>query len=80
MKTVAFYSNQEEAKILLLDGDMSRFDKVYINVGNSSLQDELNDILFDRVTGELVSQEISCEEAAKELKNDAKLIMCGFIL
>jgi hypothetical protein len=85
MITILFYSNQEEAKLFLLNGDYSHLNNVYINNvpdedNTQEKQDELNDLLFNS-EGTFKTQELSVKEAEKIMvESKCRIIMGGFIL
>lgn len=81
MKTAIVYSNQEECKFFVVNGDLSKFNNVWVNFGGDpELQNELCNIFFDEETGEWILEEVTNEDFAAAIKDGAKVIKCGFIL
>lgn len=67
-------------KLLLVEGDWSRFQGVYINAADSSdeLQQELSSRLYDE---EMVFAipEVNRKEFAEEIRLGAEIVECGFL-
>ena len=83
-KTVIIYETFiEPLSFIVVDGDLSHLDKVFINNMYSSLelQDELSDLLYDSETGDstpLLNSAVK-DFPVEEVKNGAKVITAGFL-
>lgn len=84
VRTILIYDQCGEAPIryTVLDGDLSRFDKVFINRASDdeALQEELSNLLYDEKTGtERVRWSDKFPKRFLLANPDAIIITCGFI-
>lgn len=89
MQTVIIYDQCDaNIKFLLVDGDYTRFNGVYINSiisenkkeqkAAEKLQDELNKLVYDNKTGRIKLPEVSSFPSAA-VKDGAAVIVAGFL-
>jgi len=78
MKTLMLYESfLESARFYLLDGDYSRFDKIYINDSgcDEALCDELSNFMFDDV---LIEENHKPIQFGPDVKFDI-FVQCGIL-
>ncbi len=79
LKTAVIWNDFESIKYLLVKGDWSRFEGVFINsVDNEELQKELSDMVYDSEY-QFVIPNVSKQEFAEEIRQGAEIVECGFI-
>lgn len=71
MKTVIIYETTEWLKFYLAEGDLRKFEGVFVNFTDNGLEEELGEIEF--------KTEITTEQLKKEILNGAYVVHCGFI-
>lgn len=81
MKTAVIFWTQEDLKLFVISGDLSKFQDVFINSSDCSpdLSRELVSIFWDDEGNDLV-EPCSREEFAEAIRQGSLLITCGFIL
>lgn len=79
MKTAVIWNDFETIKFIIVDGDWSRFEGVFINsVNNEELQTELSALVYDAKFNFAIP-EVTKKEFAQEIRQGAEIVECGFI-
>jgi hypothetical protein len=82
MNTIIIWDECGESPITFfsLEGDLSKFDKIYINSTNSdeALSAELSELLYDQDSGQI--KEIQLDKfPTADITKETKIIVAGFI-
>lgn len=79
MKTAVIWNEFDTIKYLVVDGDWSRFEGVFINsVDNEELQNELSALVYDS-DYQFAIPEVTKQEFANAIRDGAEIVECGFI-
>lgn len=78
MKTAIVYTNQEECKLLICDGDQTEYDQVWVGTGHPK-EGGLAKILYDE-EGNFLLKKVTNKEFEDEIKAGAPIICCGWLL
>jgi len=70
-KTVVIYETTEYVSFYLEEGDLTKFEQVFINSTNTGLEEELGLRVF--------SNEINTQQLNEAIKKGSKVVHCGFM-
>lgn len=81
MKTAVIFWTQEDLKLFVISGDLSKFQDVYINSSDCDpdLVQELGALFWDDEGNNLI-EPCDLEEFSEAIRQGSLLITCGFIL
>ena len=81
MKTAVIWNEFEVIKYLVMDGDLTRFQDIYINSvdDNEELQNDLSAIVYNQKTWEFEPEEVEIGVFAAAIRDGALVVECGFI-
>lgn len=79
-KSAVIWNEIEDLRYLVLDGDLSKFEGVYINSTNSDeeLQRQLNDTIYNE-EGLHRFKFVTLNEFAEAIRAGAVAVECGFL-
>jgi len=76
IKTAVIYNEVEELKYLVVDGDWTRFQGIYIN--SSEDTDELSELIYDEY-GRYRVEFTDLQGFAAAIRDGALVVQCGFL-
>lgn len=80
LKTAIVYSDQENCKLCLGDGDWREFDKVWCNSGRNPKKELMLGSKLYNDNGDFMLRKVTNKEFEDEIKDGAPVILCGFLL